>query len=178
MTAIEDGDGAPGRPRSSRAVPARYRLRLEPTFTVPPVEAVLREHPRVLPTRPRSASRTGAGAREQGWGRVVNISSVHGQRASLFKSAYVAAKHGLEGLSKVIALEGAEHGVTSNTICPGYVRTPLVERRISAQARVYGIEEAEVDQTVLRRESAVKRLVEPEEVAAMVGYVAAPTPAS
>jgi 3-hydroxybutyrate dehydrogenase len=111
---------------------------------------------------------------EQGWGRVVNISSVHGLRASLFKSAYVAAKHGLEGLSKVIALEGAEHGVTSNTICPGYVRAPLVERQVSAQARLHGIEEAEVVQTVLLRESAVKRLVEPEEVAAMVGYLCGP----
>ncbi len=111
---------------------------------------------------------------EQGWGRVVNISSVHGLRASLFKSAYVAAKHGLEGLSKVIALEGTEYGITSNTICPGYVRTPLIERQISAQARLYGIEEAEVVQTVLLREPAVKRLVEPEAVAAMVGYVCGP----
>jgi 3-hydroxybutyrate dehydrogenase len=111
---------------------------------------------------------------ERGWGRVVNISSVHGLRASPFKSAYVAAKHGLEGLSKVIALEGADHGVTSNTVCPGYVRTPLVERQISTQARLHGIEEGEVVQTVLLRESAIKRLVEPEEVAAMVGYLCAP----
>lgn len=111
---------------------------------------------------------------DRGWGRVVNISSVHGLRASPFKSAYVAAKHGLEGLSKVIALEGAEHGVTSNTVCPGYVRTPLVEGQIRAQARLHGVDEAEVVETVLLRESAIKRLVEPEEVAALVGYLCTP----
>ena len=111
---------------------------------------------------------------QQGWGRIVNISSVHGLRASPFKSAYVAAKHGLEGLSKVLALEGAEHGVTSNTICPGYVRTPLVEAQIASQSRLHGVDEAEVVQTVLLRESAIKRLVEPSEVAALVGYLCGP----
>ena len=70
----------------------------------------------------------------RGWGRLVHVSSVHGHRASAYKSAYVSAKHGLEGLSKVIALEAAEHGVTSNTVCPGYVRTPLVEGQIADQA--------------------------------------------
>jgi len=110
----------------------------------------------------------------QGWGRIVNISSVHGLRASPFKSAYVAAKHGLEGLSKVLALEGAEHGVTSNTVCPGYVRTPLVENQIASQARLHGVDEAEVVQTVLLRESALKRLVEPDEVAALVAYLCGP----
>jgi 3-hydroxybutyrate dehydrogenase len=111
---------------------------------------------------------------EQGWGRIVNISSVHGLRASPFKSAYVAAKHGLEGLSKVLALEGAEHGVTSNTVCPGYVRTPLVESQIASQSRLHGVAEAEVVRTVLLRESAIKRLVEPEEVAAAVAYLCGP----
>jgi 3-hydroxybutyrate dehydrogenase len=111
---------------------------------------------------------------ERGWGRIVNISSVHGLRASPFKSAYVAAKHGLEGLSKVVALEGAAHGVTSNTVCPGYVRTPLVEGQIAAQARVHGIAEDEVVAKVLLEESAIKRLVEPAEVAAMVGYLCSP----
>ena len=77
----------------------------------------------------------------KGWGRIVNISSVHGLRASAFKSAYVTAKHGLEGLSKVTALEGAPHGVTSNCISPSYVRTPLVEKQIADQARVHGIPE-------------------------------------
>lgn len=108
------------------------------------------------------------------YGRIVNISSVHGLRASEFKSAYVAAKHGLEGLSKVIALEGAAHGVTSNTICPGYVRTPLVERQIAAQARVHGIAEEEVVSDVLLRESAIKRLVEPEEVAELAAFLCGP----
>lgn len=111
---------------------------------------------------------------ERKWGRIINISSVHGLRASPFKSAYVAAKHGLEGLSKVVALEGAAHGVTSNTVCPGYVRTPLVEGQIAAQARVHGIDEDDVVAKVLLEESAIKRLVEPAEVAAMVGYLCGP----
>jgi 3-hydroxybutyrate dehydrogenase len=102
---------------------------------------------------------------DQGWGRVVNISSVHGLRASAYKSAYVAAKHGLEGLSKTIALEGGPKGVTSNTICPAYVRTPLVEKQIADQARVHGIPESEVIEKIMLTEPAVKRLVEPSEVA-------------
>jgi 3-hydroxybutyrate dehydrogenase len=109
-----------------------------------------------------------------GFGRIVNISSVHGLRASEFKSAYVAAKHGLEGLSKVVALEGAGRGVTSNTICPGYVRTPLVEKQIAAQARVHGIAEDDVVERVMLRESAIKRLVEPPEVAELVLYLCGP----
>jgi 3-hydroxybutyrate dehydrogenase len=111
---------------------------------------------------------------ERGWGRIVNISSVHGLRASPFKSAYVAAKHGLEGLSKVVALEGAARGVTSNTVCPGYVRTSLVEGQIAMQARMHGVDEDEVVERVLLEESAIKRLVEPEEVAAMVGFLCGP----
>ncbi|HEV7908295.1 MAG TPA: 3-hydroxybutyrate dehydrogenase [Pseudonocardiaceae bacterium] len=102
----------------------------------------------------------------QGWGRVINISSVHGSRASAYKSAYVAAKHALEGLSKVAALEGAEHGVTSNCISPGYVRTPLVEGQVEAQARMHGIGTDEVLGEVFLQHSAIKRLIEPEEVAA------------
>lgn len=110
----------------------------------------------------------------RGWGRVVNISSVHGLVASPFKSAYVAAKHGLEGLSKVTALEGGEHGVTSVCVNPGYVRTPLVEKQIAEQARVHGIPESEVMAKVMLAESAVKRLVEPREVAALVGWLTGP----
>jgi 3-hydroxybutyrate dehydrogenase len=110
----------------------------------------------------------------RGWGRVVNISSVHGLVASPFKSAYVAAKHGLEGLSKVTALEGGEHGVTSVCVNPGYVRTPLVEKQIAEQARVHGIPESEVLARVMLAESAVKRLVEPHEVAALVGWLTGP----
>ncbi|MDT7626236.1 MAG: 3-hydroxybutyrate dehydrogenase, partial [Pseudonocardiales bacterium] len=102
---------------------------------------------------------------ERGWGRVVNISSAHGLRASPFKAAYVSAKHGLEGLSKVIALEGAPHGVTSNCINPGYVRTPLVEQQIASQATAHGIDPEQVVQQILLAQSAVKRLVEPGEVA-------------
>ncbi|WP_036970355.1 SDR family oxidoreductase, partial [Promicromonospora kroppenstedtii] len=110
----------------------------------------------------------------RGWGRVVNISSVHGLVASPFKSAYVAAKHGLEGLSKVTALEGGEHGVTSVCVNPGYVRTPLVEKQIAEQARVHGIPESEVMAQVMLAESAVKRLVEPHEVASLVGWLTGP----
>jgi 3-hydroxybutyrate dehydrogenase len=110
----------------------------------------------------------------QGFGRIVNVSSVHGLRASEYKVAYVTAKHGLEGLSKVTALEGGPHGVTSNCVNPGYVRTPLVAKQIADQARTHGIPEQEVVETVLLSESAIKRLVEPEEVAALVGFLASP----
>jgi 3-hydroxybutyrate dehydrogenase len=111
---------------------------------------------------------------EQEYGRIINISSVHGLRASPYKSAYVTAKHGLEGLSKVLALEGAAHGVTSNCISPGYVRTPLVEKQIADQARVHGIPEDQVLESVILAESAVKRLVEPAEVAGLVVWLAGP----
>jgi 3-hydroxybutyrate dehydrogenase len=111
----------------------------------------------------------------RGWGRVVNISSVHGLRASPFKSAYVSAKHGLEGLSKVIALEGAEHGVTSNCVNPAYVRTPLVEGQIADQARSHGISEEEVVEQVMLAPAAIRRLIEPEEVAEAVAYLCSPT---
>jgi 3-hydroxybutyrate dehydrogenase len=110
-----------------------------------------------------------------GFGRVINISSVHGLRASEFKVAYVTAKHGLEGLSKVTALEGGPHGVTSNCVNPGYVRTPLVTKQIADQARAHGISEDDVVAKVMLTESAIKRLVEPEEVASLVGWLASPT---
>ena len=110
----------------------------------------------------------------QTFGRIINISSVHGLRASEYKVAYVTAKHALEGLSKVTALEGGPHGVTSNCVNPGYVRTPLVTKQIADQARTHGIPEQEVVEEVLLKESAIKRLVEPEEVAALVGWLASP----
>ncbi|HZB47832.1 MAG TPA: 3-hydroxybutyrate dehydrogenase [Mycobacteriales bacterium] len=113
----------------------------------------------------------------QGWGRVVNISSVHGLRASPYKAAYVAAKHGLEGLSKVVALEGAEHGVTSNCVNPAYVRTPLVERQIDAQAEAHGLSADEVVRQVMLQPAAVKRLIEPDEVAEAVAYLCSPAAA-
>ncbi|MGW7550585.1 3-hydroxybutyrate dehydrogenase [Streptomyces rimosus] len=109
-----------------------------------------------------------------GWGRVVNISSVHGRRASAYKAAYVAAKHALEGLSKVTAMEGAEHGVTSNCINPGYVRTPLVEKQIRDQAAAHGIDPADVLNDVLLARSPIKRLLEPEEVAAAALWLCSP----
>ncbi len=107
----------------------------------------------------------------QGWGRIVNISSVHGLRASAYKSAYVTAKHGLEGFSKVVALEGAPHGVTSNCVNPGYVRTALVEKQIADQAAAHGIPEDRVVSEVLLARTPLKRLIEPEEVAELVAYL-------
>ncbi|HET6699794.1 MAG TPA: 3-hydroxybutyrate dehydrogenase [Nocardioidaceae bacterium] len=112
--------------------------------------------------------------RAQSWGRIVNISSVHGLIASPHKAAYVTAKHALEGLSKVTALEGAEHGITSNCVNPGFVRTPLVERQIADHARIRGWSEQEVVERVILERSALKRLIEPDEVAAMAGYLCTP----
>jgi 3-hydroxybutyrate dehydrogenase len=111
---------------------------------------------------------------ERGWGRIIHIASVHGLRASAYKSAYVSAKHGLLGLSKVIALEGAAKGVTSNCVCPGYVRTPLVEKQLADQAVVHGLSADQVISDVLLARSAVKRLIEPDEVAGVVGFLCAP----
>ncbi len=110
----------------------------------------------------------------QKFGRIINISSVHGIRASEYKVAYVTAKHALEGLSKVTALEGGPHDVTSNCINPGYVRTPLVTKQIADQARTHDIPEDKVVEEILLQESAIKRLLEPEEVADLVGWLASP----
>ena len=118
------------------------------------------------------------GMYEQQWGRVVNVSSVHGLRASEFKSAYVSAKHGLEGLSKVVALEAARYGVTSNCVNPGYVRTPMVDQQIADQAKAHGVSEEQVLGDVLLASAALKRLVEPEEVADAVAFLCSPTAAS
>ena len=114
------------------------------------------------------------GMYEKGWGRVINISSVHGLRTSPFKAGYISAKHGLEGFSKVVALEGGPHGVTSNTICPAYVRTPLVEGQIADQARTRRIPENEVIEKVMLTGPAIKRLIEPEEVAEVAAFLCAP----
>jgi 3-hydroxybutyrate dehydrogenase len=108
---------------------------------------------------------------ERSFGRVVNISSVHGLVASPYKSAYVTAKHALEGLSKVVALEGGGQGVTSNCVNPAYVRTPLVEKQVADQAQVHGISEDRVLEDVMLTETAIKRLVEPDEVAGLVSWV-------
>jgi 3-hydroxybutyrate dehydrogenase len=111
---------------------------------------------------------------ERGYGRVVNISSVHGLRASPFKAGYIAAKHGLEGLSKVVALEGGPHGVTSNCICPAFVRTPLVESQIADQARTHGISDDEVIEEVMLVKPVIKRLIEPAEVAEVAIFLCSP----
>lgn len=114
------------------------------------------------------------GMYERGFGRVLNVSSVHGIRASAYKSAYVTAKHGLEGLSKTTALEGGPHGVTSVCIDPGYVRSPLVEKQLADQARAHGIAEEEVLEKILLKDAAIKRLVEPAEVASLALWLAGP----
>lgn len=113
------------------------------------------------------------GMYSRGWGRIVNIASVHGLVASPFKSAYVSAKHGLLGLTKTVALEaaGKGQGVTVNAICPSYVRTPLVEKQIADQARLRGIPETAVLEQVLLERNAVKRLIEPPEVAGAVAFL-------
>jgi 3-hydroxybutyrate dehydrogenase len=111
---------------------------------------------------------------EEGWGRIINISSIHGQVASPYKSAYISAKHGLEGFSKTVALEGGPRGVTSNCISPAYVRTPLVENQISDQARTHGISEEEVVEKIMLTEPAIKRLIEPEEVAELAAFLCTP----
>jgi len=102
----------------------------------------------------------------RGWGGIVNISAVHGLRASAFKAAYVAAKHGLDGLTKVVA--AAAHGVTANCVNPAYVRTQLVEGQLAAQAATHSISESEVLEKIMLARSAIKRLIEPEEVAELV----------
>lgn len=110
--------------------------------------------------------------KQREWGRIVNIASVHGLVASPFKSAYVSAKHGLLGLTKTAALEAGAHGVTVNAICPAYVRTPLVENQIADQARTRGIAMDEVVQRVMLEPAAIKRLIEPQEVAEFALFLA------
>jgi 3-hydroxybutyrate dehydrogenase len=107
-------------------------------------------------------------------GRVVVIASAHALVASPYKAAYVSAKHGVLGLVKTLALEGAEHGITATAVCPGYVRTPLVEKQIADQARVHGLSEDEVLEQVILAPHAVKELIEPSEVAEVVAFLAGP----
>ncbi len=111
------------------------------------------------------------GMYERGWGRIVNVGSAHSLRASAYKSAYVAAKHGLLGLTRVTALESAEHGVTCNCICPSYVRTALVEKQIADQARRHGIPESEVVEKIMVAEAPIHRLLEPVEVAEYIVFL-------
>jgi 3-hydroxybutyrate dehydrogenase len=109
---------------------------------------------------------------KSGQGRVINIGSVHSLVASPFKSAYVTAKHGLIGFTKTVALEGAPHGITCNTLCPAYVRTPLVEKQIADQARTRGISESEVEEKVFLEPVAIKKMLEPSDVASYVAFLA------
>jgi 3-hydroxybutyrate dehydrogenase len=111
---------------------------------------------------------------ERGWGRIVNVSSVHGLIASPYKSAYVTAKHGLEGLSKTVALEGAGRGVTSNCVNPAFVRTPLVDQQIADQAAAHDIPESEVIEKIMLERTAVKKLIDPADVAELVAYLCTP----
>jgi 3-hydroxybutyrate dehydrogenase len=112
--------------------------------------------------------------RESGAARYIAIASVHGLVASPFKAAYVSAKHGLLGLVKTLALEGAGQGITASAVCPGYVRTPLVEKQIAAQAEAHGLPEERVLEDVILAPQAVKQLIEPEQVAEVVAFLAGP----
>ncbi len=112
------------------------------------------------------------GMKVRRFGRIINVASAHGLTASPFKSAYVAAKHGLIGLSKTVAVELAEHGITSNTICPGYVKTPLVEKQIADQAKAHGIPPEQVVRDVMLSHQARKEFVQVDELAALAVFLA------
>ena len=112
------------------------------------------------------------GMKAKGWGRIVNIGSIHATIASPFKSAYTAAKHGLAGLTKTVALEVAQHGITVNAICPGYVRTPLVDAQIPDQARTRGISEDDVIREVILANQPTRRFVGLDEVGALAAFLA------
>lgn len=115
-----------------------------------------------------------AGMKQRRWGRIVNVASAHGLIASPFKSAYVAAKHGIVGLTKVIALEGAEFGVTCNAVCPGYVWTPLVEKQIDDQAKAHNISREEVVRNVMLAQQPNKQFATVEEMGALVAFLCGP----
>lgn len=105
------------------------------------------------------------------WGRIINIASAHGLRASPFKSAYVATKHGVIGLTKTVALEVAEKGITANAICPGYVWTPLVAAQVADQAKVHGLSEDDVVRQVILAPQPTRQFVQPEEIAELAAYL-------
>lgn len=109
--------------------------------------------------------------KEQKWGRIINLNSIHGLVASEFKSAYISAKHGMSGLTKTAALEGGPYGITVNSICPAYVRTPLVDNQIDAQAASHGISREEVVEKIMLQKAAVKKLIEPETIADVAKFL-------
>jgi len=109
--------------------------------------------------------------KKQNWGRVVNIASIHGMVASPNKVGYISAKHGMLGLTKTAALEGGAHGITVNALCPSYVRTPLVENQIADQARSHNINREEVVEQIMLKPAAIKKLIEPDEIASLVSYL-------
>lgn len=109
--------------------------------------------------------------KKQGWGRIINLNSAHGIRASEFKVAYVSAKHGLSGLTKVAALEGAPFGITVNSICPGYVKTPLVEKQIADQAKSHGIPEEKVVSEIMLKKQALKKLIDPSDIGELAKFL-------
>jgi 3-hydroxybutyrate dehydrogenase len=119
-----------------------------------------------------------AGMKARKWGRIINVASAHGLVASPFKSAYVAAKHGVVGLTKVLALEGAEFGITANAICPGYVWTPLVEKQIADQARAHGISAEKVVSDVLLKDTPTKKFSTVDEIASLAVFLASDNAAS
>ena len=118
------------------------------------------------------------GMKERRWGRIINVASAHGLVASPFKGAYVAAKHGVVGFTKVTALEAAEFGVTANAVCPGYVLTPLVEKQIDAQAAAHGISRDDVVRDVLLKEQPTKRFATVDEIAGTVAFLCSAAAAS
>ncbi|RYX98975.1 SDR family oxidoreductase, partial [bacterium] len=109
------------------------------------------------------------------FGRIINIASVHGLFASEFKSAYVAAKHGIVGFTKTMALEGAPYGITCNAICPGYVKTPLVDMQIDDQARVHNLSKEDVIKEVILKKQAIKEFVSVESIAQMALFLSSET---
>ncbi|MEJ8758373.1 3-hydroxybutyrate dehydrogenase [Pontibacter sp. H259] len=115
------------------------------------------------------------GMKQRGFGRIINIASAHALRASEYKIAYVTAKHGIAGLTKVLALEGAPYNITCNAICPGYVRTPLVEAQITDQAKAHQMSESEVIEKVMLKKQAVKQFVTIDAIANLALYLASET---
>ena len=110
------------------------------------------------------------GMKKNGWGRIINVSSIHGKVASPYKAAYVAAKHGVLGLSKVMALELGEFNITVNSICPGFVDTPLMRQQLSKQAELNQMTEADVASEIMLKPACIKKFTTTEQVAGMVNY--------